>query len=56
MLIRRTTLAFETRDHGRAVAPRVAAILGAERKWTDAGIADALVEYEREVTRIFEIE
>jgi glycerol-3-phosphate dehydrogenase len=56
VLIRRTTLAFETRDHGRAVAPRVAAILGAERQWTDAGIVNALEEYEREVQRIFAID
>jgi glycerol-3-phosphate dehydrogenase len=56
VLIRRTTLAFETRDHGRSVAPLVAAILGAERKWTDAGVADALAEYEREVKRIFAID
>jgi glycerol-3-phosphate dehydrogenase len=56
VLIRRTTLAFEMRDNGRAVAPRVAAILGAERHWTDAGIANAVSEYEREVTRIFTID
>jgi glycerol-3-phosphate dehydrogenase len=56
VLIRRTTLAFETRDNGRSVAPRVAAIIGAERQWTDAGIAIALEEYEREVSRIFRID
>ena len=56
VLIRRTTLAFETRDNGRSVAPRVAAILGEQLKWTDAGIANAVTEYEREVTRIFAID
>ncbi len=56
VLIRRTTLAFETRDHGRSVAPRVAAILGEHLRWTDAGIANAVAEYAREVERIFAVD
>ena len=56
VLVRRTTLAFERRDHGRAVAPRVAALMGSALRWTDAGIRLALEDYERDVQRIFAIE
>lgn len=56
VLVRRTTLAFERKDQGRAVAPRVAAIMGTLLRWTDAGVQQAIVEYEQEVTRIFGIE
>ena len=55
VLLRRTTLAFERKDHGRAVAPRVAALMGALLRWTDAGVRQAIDEYEAEVTRIFGI-
>jgi glycerol-3-phosphate dehydrogenase len=55
VLIRRTTLAFETRDHGRAVAPRVAAILADRLKWTDAGARNAVDEYEVEARRHFAV-
>jgi glycerol-3-phosphate dehydrogenase len=47
LLIRRTHVAFETRDNGRAVARRVAAFLG----WPAA----ELERYEAEVLRIFAI-
>jgi len=55
VLIRRTTLAFERPDHGRSVAPAVAGRMARHLRWTDAGIANALTEYEREVARIFSI-
>ena len=55
VLVRRTLLAFETRDHGLGVAPRVAAQMGALLGWTAAGTAAAVEEYEREVARIFTI-
>ncbi|MDH5234221.1 MAG: FAD-dependent oxidoreductase, partial [Gemmatimonadota bacterium] len=55
VLIRRTTLAFEQRDQGRAVAPAVAARMGALLHWTDAGIAQAVEDYAAEVQRIFSI-
>lgn len=55
LLIRRTTLAFEQRDHGLAVAARVGAQMGALLQWTDAGIALAVAEYQQEVRRIFAI-
>lgn len=53
VLIRRTTLAFEQRDQGRSVAPLVAQRMADRLHWTDAGVANALAEYERETTRIF---
>ena len=48
LLIRRTHLAFETRDHGRAAARRVAAHLG----WG----ARELERYDAEVLRIFSVD
>ena len=55
VLIRRTTLAFDRKDHGRAVAPRVAARMAALLHWTDAGVRSALKEFEQDVQRIFSI-
>lgn len=55
VLVRRTTLAFETRDHGRGVAPGVAARMGALLGWTEAGVRHAVEEYARETDRIFAI-
>lgn len=55
LLIRRTPVAFETRDHGRSaargVAPTVATWLG----WSDDDTARALASYEEEVTRMFSV-
>jgi glycerol-3-phosphate dehydrogenase len=48
LLIRRTHVAFETRDHGRSAARRVAELLG----W-DAAEVD---RYDTEVTRIFAVD
>lgn len=56
VLMRRTTLAFERRDHGLALAPRVAALMGTALRWTDAGIRLAIEDYARDVQRIFAIE
>jgi glycerol-3-phosphate dehydrogenase len=48
LLIRRTHIAFETRDNGRAAARRVSAFLGWDAKEID--------RYEAEVDRIFAID
>jgi glycerol-3-phosphate dehydrogenase len=56
VLVRRSKVAFETRDHGRSQAPAVAGALAAEFGWDDARIARELTDYEREVTRLFTIE
>jgi glycerol-3-phosphate dehydrogenase len=55
VMIRRTTLAFELRDQGRALAPAIAARIGRTRGWSSAETERALIEYEREVQRIFGI-
>jgi glycerol-3-phosphate dehydrogenase len=56
LLIRRTPIAFETRDHGRsaarAVAPAVARWLG----WSASQTAAAIAAYDAEVERMFRIE
>jgi glycerol-3-phosphate dehydrogenase len=56
LLVRRTPIAFETRDAGRgaarAAAPIVAAVLG----WDDATTQRALADYDRESERLFGID
>jgi glycerol-3-phosphate dehydrogenase len=56
LLIRRTRIAFETRDHGRSVAPRVAAHVAPLLGWTPAAIQFELDRYVRDVDRIFRID
>ncbi len=56
LLIRRTKLAFETRDHGRSVAPAVAGYVAPLLGW-DAAAARAEVErYAAEVARFFAVD
>ena len=55
VLIRRTTLAFDRKDQGRALAPRVAERMASLLRWTDAGVRNALDEFERDVQRIFSV-
>jgi glycerol-3-phosphate dehydrogenase len=55
VMIRRTFLAFELRDQGRSVAPRIAKRMAAALGWTDAGITHAVQEYERSLSDIFTI-
>jgi glycerol-3-phosphate dehydrogenase len=56
LLIRRTHLAFETRDHGMSVAPRVADAVAPILGWDARAKSDALAQYEREARRIFAID
>ena len=56
VLVRRTHVAFETRDHGSSVAPQVAALLAPRLAWTEADRARALDDYRAEVARLFTIE
>ena len=56
LLIRRTHLAFQTRDHGITVAERVARAVAALLGWDDAMIAGEVEAYAREVQRIFAID
>jgi glycerol-3-phosphate dehydrogenase len=53
LLIRRTHVAFQTRDHGRAAAPRVlAAVSGLGDFQTDGAVA----AYEHAIDRMFAVE
>lgn len=55
VMIHRTSIAFEVKDHGRSLAPRVAALMGGLLGWTPAGIQQAVTDYGREVARIFTV-
>jgi glycerol-3-phosphate dehydrogenase len=52
VLIRRTKVAFETRDHGMAAAPEVAAEFG----WSGGDAARAIEEFRVEIDRMFGLE
>jgi glycerol-3-phosphate dehydrogenase len=56
LLIRRIPLAFEVRDHGRAVAARIAPMVAAWLGWDSGSQAGACAAYEREVARMFTID
>ena len=56
LLVRRIPIAFETRDHGRSAARRVAPLVAEWLGW-DAGARDAGLErYDAEAERLFGIE
>jgi glycerol-3-phosphate dehydrogenase len=56
VLIRRTHVAFETRDHGRGAAARIAPVLQHTLSWSDAERDAQIARYEAEVTRLFSID
>jgi glycerol-3-phosphate dehydrogenase len=56
LLIRRTHLAFETRDHGMAAAPSVASAVAQTLGWNANDVSRALADYEHEVQRIFSVD
>ena len=56
VLIRRTTLAFELRDNGRALAPAVAQVMAKELGWNAGRETAELVRYGREAGRMFRVE
>ncbi|MFI5232423.1 MAG: glycerol-3-phosphate dehydrogenase/oxidase [Gemmatimonadales bacterium] len=56
VLVRRTHLAFETRDHGVSVALRVAELLAPRLGWSAADVARQLGDYRTEVARLFTID
>ena len=53
LLIRRTHVAFETRDQARSLAPTVADLVAPSLHWTTADCDTALRDYDREVSQIF---
>ena len=56
LLIRRTHVAFETRDNGRAAARRVAEVVAPIFGWDERKRATELSRYDAEVARIFTID
>jgi glycerol-3-phosphate dehydrogenase len=56
LLIRRMPVAFETRDHGRAAARRVAPHVARWSGWSVIEMRAAIAEYDAEVERMFRIE
>ena len=56
VLIRRTHVAFETRDHGRAAARRIAPLMAALLDWSDAETTGQIAAYDADVERIFGID
>ena len=56
VLIRRTHVAFQTRDNGRAAARTIAPELGALLNWNEARTAKELERFDAEAARIFTID
>ncbi|HET7456697.1 MAG TPA: glycerol-3-phosphate dehydrogenase/oxidase [Gemmatimonadaceae bacterium] len=56
LLVRRTPLAFETRDHGRAAAARAAEIVAGSLGWSNDRRRRELASYDREATRLFAVD
>jgi glycerol-3-phosphate dehydrogenase len=56
VLVRRTHVAFETRDNGRAAARRIAPLMGTLLRWSEHETAQQLVAYDRDVARLFTID
>ena len=56
LLIRRTHVAFDTRDHGVAAAERSATALSALLGWDDAARLDAIRAYSTEAARMFSVD
>lgn len=56
VLIRRMHLAFELRDHGRAVAKRIAPLMQILLGWSDAQREQHLQDYDADIARIFTVE
>ncbi|MEO5818096.1 MAG: glycerol-3-phosphate dehydrogenase/oxidase [Gemmatimonadaceae bacterium] len=56
LLIRRTPVAFETQDHGRNAARRIAPSVALWLGWDRAATESALAAYDQEVARMFTID
>lgn len=56
VLIRRTHLAFELRDQGRSLAPRVAALMAPVLDWDAARQDDEAARYAVDADRMFKVE
>ena len=56
LLIRRTKLAFETRDHGTSIAHSAAAAVAGVLNWDERAKGASVAAYAGEVKRIFSID
>ena len=56
LLIRRTKLAFETRDHGLAVSAPAAEYVAPLLGWDDAAVRTEVQRYSAEVARVFAVD
>ncbi len=56
VLVRRTHVAFETRDHGRAAARRIAPMMGAMLGWSALEQDEQIAAYDRDAARLFSID
>ena len=56
VLMRRTQIAFETRDAGRAAAPRVAQLLAPLRGWDSSAQSAAVEQYAADAERVFGVD
>jgi glycerol-3-phosphate dehydrogenase len=56
VLIRRTHIAFETRDHGRAAARRIAPLMAALLEWSEPERDRQIAAYDDDVVRIFSVD
>jgi glycerol-3-phosphate dehydrogenase len=55
LLIRRMHLAFETRDHGKSIAPAAADIVAPLLGWDEQTKISRVREYEKDIQRVFTI-
>ena len=55
LLIRRTHLAFETRDHGKSIAAHVAEIVAPLLGWDEPTKSARVREFEADIERMFTI-
>jgi glycerol-3-phosphate dehydrogenase len=55
LLIRRTHLAFETRDHGKSIAGRAAEIVAPLLDWDEQTKSARVREFEQDIGRMFAI-
>jgi glycerol-3-phosphate dehydrogenase len=54
--VRRTPVAFETRDAGRAAARAVAPLVARPLGWDEGAVARELAAYDREAERLFAVD
>ena len=56
VLMRRTHVAFETRDNGRAAARRIAPLMGALLGWGESEFTRQIAAYDADAERVFGID